>query len=48
MGAEKALALAIAEISGVKSKPQECSVQTKAPGFVTFIFSTEGENLCKK
>ena len=39
-GAEKALALAIAQLTGMKSKIQEFSMQTQSPGFLSYIFST--------
>lgn len=42
LGAEKALALALANISGIKGKPQECSIQNKTPGFMTYLFKTDG------
>lgn len=46
-GAKRALALAIAEIAGMRTRIQEVSMQTKSPGFVSYIFSTEGEKVGK-
>lgn len=46
-GAERALALAIAEMAGMRTRIQEVSMQTKSPGFVSYIFSTEGEKVGK-
>lgn len=38
----------MAELSGVKTKIQEVSMQTKTPGYMTYIFSTEGETVNQK
>jgi hypothetical protein len=47
-GAEKALALALAELTGVKNRVQEVSMQTKSPGFISYIFSTDAERVSTK
>jgi len=42
------VALAFAEIAGCKTKEQEVSIQTKEPGFVSYLFSSEGESTNSK
>ena len=39
VGAEKALALALAQISGIKTPPRNYSIQTNIQGYMTYAFS---------
>ena len=48
VGAEKALALALAQINGTTHKEPEISAQTKQQGLVTFVFSSEEESVNEK